>query len=55
MMGWDWSGFGEYVRAYQSNTEGLNTKGRLIQSDGGFQVSLMNFVDCMKNTLINVD
>ncbi len=30
------------------------TNGRLIQSDGGFLVSLVNFVDCMKNTLITM-
>ncbi len=28
--------------------------GRLIQSDGGFQVSLMNCVVCRKNTLITM-
>ncbi len=35
-------------------TKGTNVNGRLIQSNGGFQVSLMNFVYCMKNTLITM-
>ncbi len=50
MMGWEWFW---RVRACVS-IKYRGTNGRLIQSDGGFQVSLVNFVDCMKNTLITM-